>query len=88
MLVGASALRHHYESSIHQERHACRSVPMCYVGLRVADHKKHKQLGACMPNRHIMVVEDDAAAREFMVDFLSMEGYEVTPWHTSSQAIE
>ena len=41
-----------------------------------------------MQNRHIMVIEDDAATLSFVVDFLEMNDYEVLPWPTASQAIE
>lgn len=41
-----------------------------------------------MQQHHIMVIEDDAVTLEYMDEVLSLYGYQVTPWNTSSHAVE
>ncbi|CAA9288458.1 MAG: hypothetical protein AVDCRST_MAG93-3714 [uncultured Chloroflexia bacterium] len=41
-----------------------------------------------MQNHHIMVIEDDAVTLEYMEEFLSLYGYQVTPWNTSAGAVD
>jgi DNA-binding response OmpR family regulator len=41
-----------------------------------------------MQNHHILVIEDDAVTLEYMEEFLSLYGYQVTPWNTSARAVE